>query len=106
MSTGLKVWLWIVLVLNAITVVTTVLGALLNPLLFVSAIGTALIIVGVCMILFKQKKLGLYIICGMEAISLVFNIIGGGNIIISIISAVLMPGITYLLMKSNWESFS
>jgi len=106
MSSGLKIWLWIVLVLNALSLVGTIIAAILAPLLFFSAIGTVLIIVGVCMILFKQKKLGFYIICGTVAIVLVFNIIGGNGIILSIISAVIMPGITYLFMKPTWDSFS
>jgi hypothetical protein len=106
MNTGLKVWLWIVMIVNAIAAISTILVALLVPILFVSALSSIVIIVGAALILFKQKKVGFYVICCMAIVNLVFNVIGGNNMVMSLVSAVVMPGIIYLLMKPTWDVFN
>lgn len=105
MTTGLKVWLWIILVLNVIGIFTSVTAALLVPILWLSVVLGVLIIAGVFLLLFKQRKMGYYLICGAAALSLVYNVAMGVNIISAIISAVLMPLITWLFLKNNWDSF-
>lgn len=107
MTKGLKVWLWIVLVINAIGAVFSLLGFLVAPIQ--TLISMALIVVflvGVCLLLFKTQKLGFYLICGAQAASAVVNIITGAGVVASVVSAVLMPLITYLLMKSTWDQFN
>ncbi len=105
MSTGLKVWLWVVLVLNAITALLCIPVALLVPLAWVSVILEAILLVGVCMILFKRKKMGFYVLIGSSVLNLIVNIVIGESIVKSIISAVLFPLITYALMRSTWDQF-
>ena len=61
MNTGLKVWLWIVFVINIISGVMMIPLMLIQPLLIVSLIAEVLIIVGAGLILFAQKKLGFYL---------------------------------------------
>ena len=98
MNTGLKVWLWIVFVINIISGVMMIPLMLIQPLLIVSLIGAGLI-------LFAQKKVGFYLMIACAAIGLVINIFGGVGVVKSIISAVLCPLITYLFMQKDWDSF-
>ena len=101
MNTGLKVWLWIVFVINIISGVMMIPLMLIQPLL----IAEVLIIVGAGLILFAQKKVGFYLMIACAAIGLVINIFGGVGVAKSIISAVLCPLITYLFMQKDWDSF-
>lgn len=105
MNTGLKVWLWIVFVINIISGVMMIPLMLIQPLLIVSLIAEVLIIVGAGLILFAQKKVGFYLMIACVAIGLVINIFGGVGVAKSIISAVLCPLITYLFMQKDWDSF-
>ena len=93
MNTGLKVWLWIVFVINIISGVMMIPLMLIQPLLIVSLIAEVLIIVG------------FYLMIACAAIGLVINIFGGVGVVKSIISAVLCPLITYLFMQKDWDSF-
>ena len=77
MNTGLKVWLWIVFVINIISGVMMIPLMLIQPLLIVSLIAEVLIIVGAGLILFAQKKVGFYLMIACAAIGLVINIFGG-----------------------------
>lgn len=104
MTTGLKVWLWIVLVLNAISAVISLIAALISPVLWISVIAGILIIVGAIMLL-QTKKIGFYLICGAAVVGLIVNVINGRNIFMALISAVVMPLIIYLLMKNTWNQF-
>ncbi len=105
MNTGLKVWLWIVFVINIISGVMMIPLMLIQPLLIVSLIAEVLIIVGAGLILFAQKKVGFYLMIACATIGLVINIFGGVGVVKSIISAVLCPLITYLFMQKDWDSF-
>ena len=105
MTTGLKVWLWLVLVFNAIGAVTSVIAALLVPLMWLVVVAEALVVAGAVMLLFPRKKMGFYLICGGAVVNLIVNIIVGGNIVTSVISAVIMPLIIWLLIKNTWYEF-
>lgn len=105
MTTGLKVWLWVVFVLNIISAVTSVFAAMLLPILWVSVVLEIVIIVGIGLLLFGQKKIGYYLVCAMAVLGLIVNVVLGTNIIYAVISAVLMPLITWLLMKNTWDQF-
>ena len=70
MNTGLKVWLWIVFVINIISGVMMIPLMLIQPLLIVSLIAEVLIIVGAGLILFAQKKVGFYLMIACAATSL------------------------------------
>lgn len=105
MTKGLKIWLWIVLVCNALSVVGGVITALAIPLGWLTVIASALIVAGCAILLFQTKKLGFYIVCGGAVVSFVTNVILGTNIIIAIISAIVLPLIIFLLMKNTWNDF-
>ncbi len=104
MTRGLKVWLWLVLAVNAISGVMAIVSALLIPLMWVVVAAEALVVAGAVMLLFPRKKMGFFLICG-AAVSLVLNIILGGNIVSSVVSAVIMPLIIWLLIKNTWYEF-
>ena len=105
MTTGLKVWLWIVLVFNAITGVTAIATALLIPFMWVVVLAEVLVVAGAAMLLFAKKKMGFFLICGGAVVSLIVNIVLGQNIIASAFSAVIMPLIIWLLIKNTWYEF-
>ena len=121
MSTGLKVWLWIVFILNvvgigcwvmaatvtmpilagldmALTMVTGVMG-LVNTLF--SVVAT----VGVALILFGRKKVGLYLMIAAAALGFILNIIGGYNIFVALIGQGIVPAITFWIMAAEWHVF-
>ncbi len=105
MTTGLKVWLWFVLVVNAISGVTMIATALIVPVVWVSVLLEALIVAGTAMLLFAQKKMGFYLIIGAAVLGVIINLVLGGNLIMALVSAIVMPMITWLLLKNVWYDF-
>lgn len=105
MTPGLKIWLWIVLVLNAFSGITAIAVALLVPFAWVVVAAEVLVVVGAAMLLFPRKKMGFYLICGGAVVSLIVNVILGNNVVTSVIQAVLMPLIIWLLIKNTWYEF-
>lgn len=105
MTNGLRAWLWLVLVVNAISCVGMVTMAFLVPLAWVSVVLEILVIAGTAMLLFARKKMGFYLICGSAVLSLIIDIILKANLISSVFSAIIMPLIIWLLMKNTWYEF-
>lgn len=105
MTTGLKVWLWIVLVLNAISCVGAVITALLVPLAWISVVLGLLVVAGAAMLLFARRKMGFYLICGANVLGLIVNLMLAANPVVSVIQAIVMPLIIWLLMKNIWYEF-
>lgn len=112
MSSGLKGWLWFVLVINAVSafsalglfaVVSLVKGGVVVILLSLAC--SALMIAGTAMLLFARKKVGFYLMCACALAGLVMNIVMGNNLVLAIVSAVLCPLITFLLMRKEWDAF-
>ncbi len=107
MTTGLKVWLWIIFILSIIGCILNIIAAIAIPVNWLMVIGGLCIVVGSAIILFQIKKLGFYFICLAAVISFIGNIvIGSYSIIAALIGAIIVPLITYLLMKKNWTQFS
>ena len=99
---GCKVWFWFVLIVNALSAVSGFVLLSTIPFLgFVTIISGIAIAVGAGMIMFKCKKVGLYIIIGMAVINCLINIVNNAGILTSIISAVLCPAISYYFVKKN-----
>ncbi|MBQ5673513.1 MAG: hypothetical protein IIV45_00245 [Lachnospiraceae bacterium] len=126
LSTGLTVWLWIVFVINVIMSVVSIFAVLgasavavtlglsgaYVVLCAVSAIAEIVLTVALGIILFGHKKLGLTMLIVIAVISFVLNLVTNGmlntltvgNIIKSIISVIVLPGITILLAKNDVEN--
>lgn len=127
-STGLKVWLWIVMVLNGIETISSLLQIGDSPLSAIwGAVVSALMIYACVLIMFKMKKLGFKIMVIITVINAVVSVViavvaglaagaiagsaavgiaGGliGAVILVLFSAIL-PLVTYLLMKKDWNMF-
>lgn len=122
LSTGLTVWLWIIFVLNILATIggivalgasvvgaTLGLGAIYVVLCFISVILQIIITVSIGILLFAHKKIGLVLIFALAALGFIVSIVtyaiaaqlSAGNIVKAIISAILMPAITYLLVKND-----
>lgn len=99
---GCKVWFWFVIIVNALSAVSGL--ALISAIPFVglvTVISGIAIAAGSGMILFKHKKVGLYIIIGMAVVNCFINIVNNAGILTSIISAVLCPAISYYFVNKN-----
>ena len=123
LSTGLNVWLWIIFVLNILATIVGIvvalgasvvgatlgLGAIYVVLCFISVILQIIITVSICILLFAHKKIGLVLIFALAALGFIVSMVidaiaaqlSAGNIVKAIISAILMPAITYLLAKND-----
>lgn len=123
MSTGLKVWLWIWLILNVLGIGGWVLSAtVMAPVMaemfggLVTAVGIAgglmnvllcvVTTVGIGLILFGGKKLGLYLMIASAAIGFILNIIVGYNVFVALIGQGLVPAITFWIMAAEWHEFT
>lgn len=126
LSTGLTVWLWIIFVLNILATIATIvgivvalgasvvgatlgLGSIYVVLCFISVILQIIITVSIGILLFAHKKIGLVLIFALAALGFIVSMVtyaiaaqlSAGNIVKAIISAILMPAITYLLAKND-----
>lgn len=112
-GTGAKVWLWLVLVLNAISALTSIMTIAASPLTgILSVLAGALAAVGAAVLMFKMTKMGFYIICGGAVCGMIGSIItsatllGAAGIVGSVVGAVLMPLITFFVIKSKWNELA
>ncbi len=104
MSKASKIWLWIALVMCVCTT-----GLNLSEGRWLS-VGIAVIsIIGLCMLLFGQRKAGFVIMCVCAVGSFVvgasqnFAQLGAMSILMSLIGSALVPVITGLFIKSQWS---
>ncbi len=115
LNTGAKVWLWIIFVINIITLVVsiptiltgiTLLGPTYTLLSVISIVVSCVFVAGIAVLLFGHKKVGFYLMVVAAVASLILNIALGTNIVRAIISAVLCPLITYFVIKSQWDELA
>lgn len=127
-STGLKVWLWIVIVLNAISALGNISSIGSAPVTTIISIALeAAMIYAAVLIMFQTKKLGFKIMCAVAVVNVVVTIITSifagvlaaalaGTAVIGLIAAIIgiifsviliaiCPLVTYLLMKKDWDMF-
>ncbi len=102
MKTGAKVWLWIVLVLGALGLLGNLTLFLANPLIAIIYVAASVLIVAGCaVVLFKFQKLGFYLLIAGYVVNGIMNIVIGGAIISGILGMILVPLITYLVIKND-----
>lgn len=127
-STGLKVWLWLVIIANGWNLIKNVMAIGDSPLAAIfSIVVEGVMIYGAVLIMFKTKKLGFKLMCIAVGVNAVLSIIlmlfvgvaagaatgsaavGVASSVIAvmlvIIGAIFNPLITYLLMKKDWDMF-
>ena len=108
MKTSTKIWLWFALVLCA---ATTVMNACFGrwPSVIVAIVSLA----GLCMVLFAKKKAGFALMCCCYVVSFFVAVLGSlgqpgllVSIIMSLVGSLLVPVITWLLLRRDWDSLN
>ena len=107
MKHGTKLWLWAALVLS---VCTTVLNAFSGR--WPSVVIALVALVGLCFLLFREKKAGFQLMCACYAVSCVVGIVSGisggtdpvAAVVMSVIGSLLIPGVTALFLRGQWQS--
>lgn len=106
MTKPLKIWLWIVFIFNILGEVANIAAAIYAPSLVLYVVVEAIILIGVILLLFKQKKTGFYLLCVASVLGMILNIASGSNIAYAIVSGIVMPLIIWLLMRKTWNEFT
>ncbi|MDE6607666.1 MAG: hypothetical protein K2K54_07925 [Lachnospiraceae bacterium] len=106
-GTGAKVWMWIVLVVNGLSCLGIIpIFAVLPVLAIITLVLEIILIVGVIILLFKRQKIGFYLLCVCAVLTMIFNIILGTGIIRAVASVILMPTITFLVIRDQWNDLA
>lgn len=106
-GTGAKVWLWLMLVVNALSCLGALaLFAVIPALAIITLALEILMVVGVVLLLFGRRKLGYYLLCTCAVLAMISNIYWGTNIIRAVATAVVMPFVTYLVIKDQWNELA
>ena len=93
------------LVFNVLAAVLVVPAALLEPVFWVVVATEILVVAGAAVLLFSRKKMGFYLICWGAAVGMIVSIVLGQNLVRSVVSAIIMPLIIWLLIKNTWYEF-
>ena len=134
MSTGAKVWLWILFVYNLVAGVIVsgiylitgkakvlesqyeALGLNMSAktiqMSFISSVILSIIVlVGIALLLFMNMKTGFYVILGETIIGVIYTILTTPagpmsvmTIVISVIMSALTVGITFLVLRKSWDN--
>lgn len=102
MTKGCKIWLWIIFICNLLSIVLGFANIFLDLKAGIYMILAGIVMVGgIALLLFKQKKAGFYLIVTVAAVGIVYNILNGVSIVFALISAVVSPAITYYFINKN-----
>lgn len=102
MTKGCKIWLWIILVVNSLTALMGLatmsisVGAGLWTI-FIEAVA----ITGISLMLFKQKRMGFYIMVAAVIVTLFVNLAQHINPAMALVSAIISPSITYYFISKS-----
>ena len=106
MTKGCKNWLWFMFVVNILTVIPGVVTIPTNTLTGIySVIADIVRIAGVALLLFRQRKNGIYLIIVIAVINVIVAAVNGVNIILALISAAIYPAVTYYFVSKNNNIF-
>ncbi len=90
------------LVANAISLVLGIISfSTLGVIGIYTIVAGIIAIVGICLLLFKKKRIGFYILLALAVVGLVVNIANGANIAVSILSAIIAPALTFFFISKN-----
>lgn len=104
---GAKGWLWLVLIVNGLSCLGIFPLFSVWPMIAVfTLISEVILIFGVVLLLFSKKKIGFYLLCACAVLTMIFNIMSGVGIIRAVASVVLMPTITYLVIRDQWNELA
>lgn len=105
MKRSAKIWLWAALVLS---VCTTSLNGMEDR--WLSVVIAVISLAGLCLLLFREKKAGFYLMCGSNVLSFLVGAVGGIqggtgvilSVVMSLTGAALIPAVTYFFIRSCW----
>ena len=106
MTKGTKIWLWFALVLGlATTGINASYGRWISVAISLAAMA------GLAVLLFHKRKAGYVFMCGCYVLSFVSGVMqgvtGGTGLIVSVvmslIGSMVIPGITWLVIRKKWE---
>lgn len=104
MTKGCKIWLWVMLIANVISLVLGVVSiGILGAVGIYTVVAGIIAVIGVCLLLFKKKRIGFYILIVLAVVGLVVNIKVGANIVMSILSAIIAPALTFFFISKNQD---
>lgn len=104
MKKSSKIWLWVALVLCVCTT-----GLNLSEGRWLSVAIAVVSIIGLCVLLFTERKAGFIVMCVCAVCSFLvgsvqnFAQLGAVSILMSFIGSALVPVITGLFIKSQWN---
>ena len=106
MKKSTKIWLWFALILCA---ATTVLNASYGR--WPSVVIAVVSLVGLGLLLFRQKKFGFFLMCICYVLSFLVGVVGGASggtslavsIAMSLIGSALVPVVTALFLRGQWD---
>lgn len=127
-STGLKIWLWVVIVFNGLGAITNLTQIGQSPLgSIISILLEAALIYSCVLIMFQMKKLGFKLMCIVAGVNALYSVVsvilvaviagavaGSASIglasglvgaVLAVVLAAICPLITYFLMKPQWDMF-
>lgn len=108
MTRGLKIWLWIVIIQNTLFACVTMAVEMMGTISYsvmANAVLMLVVALGAATILFARRKAGFFIICASEAGSVILDLIQGSTLIFSLIPAIVLPLIVWVLMSRTWDQF-
>ena len=113
-----KIWLWVLFVIYLLMLIGDFVGIFGGvtiskvAILLINSVSMG----GVLVLLFAQRKMGFLMMCLGAVLELIFNVIVlisiaatlntiliAWNVFVIIISGLMVPGITYLFIRTEWE---
>lgn len=113
-----KIWLWVLFVIYLLMLIGDFVGIFGGvtiskvAILLINSVSMG----GVLVLLFAQRKMGFFMMCLGAVLELIFNVIVlisiaatlntiliAWNVFVIIISGLMVPGITYLFIRTEWE---
>lgn len=98
----LRIWFVFLMIFNGVLLVQ---ACLKDPADWVSAASWGLMAIAALLLLLTQRKAGFYLMCLAVVVCLAGILMVGGDLRSTGVSAAMMPVLTFLLMKKDWNSF-
>lgn len=107
MTKGCKIWLWIIFIVNTVTLVGLFDDVAALQQAGMGSMGllilglSAAVVAGIAIMLFFHRKFGFYILAAAVICTFILNLKLGAGAAYAVGSAVVMPCITYYFILKN-----
>lgn len=102
MRPALRLWFLFLAGLNVVIAVQTVLKA---PVSWGNVAVAVLTALAALLLMATRRKIWFYLMCAASVLSIAVNAVGSEEPMTAAVSALLMPMLTFLLMKKEWNEF-